>query len=94
MNYGNKKCNNRIFKTLYRLEREDLGERICIINKETAIDIEDFNNKYEIIKRDQNNRVLNNIDVFAIYAFDMEPVDKKTVKNYKKRIKQYKKLNH
>lgn len=81
-------------KTVYKLERENIGERICIIDNEFAIDIDDFEKKYEIIKRDENHRIANeNIDFLTIYAFEMTPIDQKTEKTYKKRIKQYKKIN-
>ena len=81
-------------KSLYRLEREDVGNKICIIDKEKAIDIDDFNTEYEIVKRDENKRILNDVDFLTLYAFEMEDVDKETTKSYKKRVKQYKKLNH
>ena len=80
-------------KSLYRLERENIGKRICIIEKDRAIDIDDFNNEYEIIKRDEHRRILNQVDFLTIYAFEMEPVDENVKKTYKKRIKQYKKIN-
>ena len=79
-------------KTLYKLERENIGNRICIIDKDKAIDIEDFNNEYEIIKRDEYYRIINeNINFLTIYAFEMNSIEKKEEKSYKKRIKQYKK---
>jgi hypothetical protein len=79
-------------KTLYKLERENIGERVCIIDKDKAIDINDFDNEYEIIIRDEYNRIANkDISFLTIYAFEMTPIDKKEEKSYKKRIKQYKK---
>lgn len=81
-------------KTLYKLERENVGERICIIDNDKVIDIDDFNIEYELIKRDSNNRIINDIDFITLYAFEMDNVDRETTKSYKKRVKQYKKLNH
>ena len=81
-------------KMLYRFERENIGKKICIIDEDKAIDIDDFNNEYEIIKRDEYNRIENDIDILTKYAFEMEEVDTKTAKTYKKRVKQYKKMKN
>ena len=81
-------------KMLYRFERENVGKKICIIDNDKAIDIDDFNNEYEIIRRDEYNRIENDVDILTQYAFEMEDVDTKTARLYKKRVKQYKKINN
>ncbi len=82
--------------TLCKIERRDMGQKLCIIDNNKAVDINDFSNEYEIVKRDDNHRIApdQTIKEEVLYALDLEEVSKETQKKFKKRVKCYKKLNH
>ena len=78
-------------KTVYRLSREIIGEKICFIDEKFAVDSEDFNNKYELITRDEYNRIINKIDSNTIYALESEELNKKGMFKYKIKMRKYQK---
>lgn len=85
-------------KTLYRLYRvpDSIRVKVCLIDNDYAVEIDDFDNKYPLLKRDRLGRIIDEqvIEEETTYALDISPVDSKTIKNYKKKLKEYKKLNH
>ncbi len=76
-------------RTVYKIYRENICTKLCIIDDDYAIDVNNFDNKYEIIKRDSNYRIINDIDSNKKYALDIEPIEEEL--DFKPLIKQYKK---
>lgn len=76
-------------KTVYKIYRENICSKLCIIDDDYAVDVNNFDNKYEIIRRDSNYRIINDIDSNKKYALDIEPIEEEI--KFKPLIKQYKK---
>ena len=87
--------NGRSLCRLYRVP-ESIRVKVCLIDNDYAIEVDDFDNKYPLIKRDRLGRIIDNqiIDEETTYALDVEPFDYQIMKTYKKKIKEYKKINH
>lgn len=72
------------------VERQDTYDKICIIDGDYAIDINDFKNKYPIIKRNEYNQILPEQEIIedVLYALDIQNLDKnddiKSIKQKKK----------
>ena len=85
-------------KTLYRLYRvpDSIRVKICLIDNDMAIEVDDFDTLYPIITRDELGRLTDDqvINEDTTYALDIEPVEQYVAKTYKKKIKEYKKLNN
>ena len=86
--------------TVFNLEKEVIDEKICFIIEGKAIDIENFDNVYEVIRRNKYKQILpsQKIDEQKIYALDLKELTKEDLtllkkSKYEKRAKQYKKMN-
>ncbi len=64
-------------KTLHKLYWNVLDEKICIIDNDVAIDINDFNNTYNLLKRDEYGRLDSNINYDDVYCLQVEPIKTK-----------------
>ncbi len=83
-------------KTLYRLYRNQKYEqqKICIVDNDIAIDVNNFDNKYPIIKKDAYGRIIDEDILSSVkYAIDQENVSESVKRKYKHKVKQYKNLN-
>lgn len=85
---------------VYNLEKEIVDEKVCFIVDDKAIDINNFNNIYPIIKRNSSNQILETqeIDSNIKYAITLKDVINCEIGllkkiNYNRKIKQYKKNN-
>lgn len=81
---------------VYNIEKEVTREIICIIDTENniAVDLNNFNNKYQILKRNSYNQILPNQEIVSdreyalkLNNLGLEDLDilKKIKYNYKKR---------
>lgn len=86
--------------TIYTVEKEVIDERVCFIIGENAIDIDNFDNIYPIVKRNKFRQIspYQKIDGQQVYALDVKELEKEDLSlfkksKYEKRAKQYKKIN-
>lgn len=94
--YYNEKVSTGIIEqgyTVCKFERIEVADILCVVDK-FAVDIDDFDKRYEIIERDEYGRIISDIKLNKMYALEMRDVNKSAKRVYKKRIKEYKKLNH
>ena len=81
-------------KTVYLIFRENIETKLCLVDNDYAYDINDLNNKYEIIKRDENHRIITDTNPNLLYALDVFSIEKEEQIKYKQVVKQYKKNKH
>lgn len=88
------------YMCVYKLEKEILEEKICFIIGDKAIDINDFNNAYIILKKNDYNQILpeQNIKEGLVYGLKVKDLTKEDLSllkkiDYRKKAKQYKKIN-
>ncbi|MBE6160571.1 MAG: hypothetical protein E7157_05975 [Lactobacillales bacterium] len=86
--------------TIYTIEKQVIANKICLIVGDNAVDIDNFDNVYPIVKRNKFKQIspYQKIDEQQIYALDVKELQKEDLSlfkksKYEKRVKQYKKIN-
>lgn len=86
--------------SVYKLEKEVIEEKICFILGDKAVDIDNFDSIYPIVKRNTFNQILPEqiIKEGLLYGLNVKDLTKKDLSilkkvDYRKKEKQYKKIN-